>query len=307
MSTNVEYPIALQKVSEDGKYRLTVRYEECAEHPLLMCDFPLHMDDWHRDYSANPTHWSKNKEHSDSIEACMIHLLAHYGDDKKIIGRLVANGKEQFHERYDNALIYDKHRREWVLSSWVPAYRSYTGETIDAHWSEEWSFCCKRDDIDAWEVLDQLSTETLSNLLENCMTEKCKVMSYDFGNYGHMSFYSNADGDCAGLAWLIKSECVGDGKWLTEEQWTTQDIYTLTQGEREEIEAWAEGNVFWFEVEKSVKWKTHRECLTENREPQDYEEQEWEHVDSCGGFYGLNYAVQYAIEYNSELKMLKEA
>lgn len=307
MSTNVEYPVALQKVSADGKYRLTVRYDEYAEHPLLACDFPLHMDDWSRDYTANPTRWAKDRDHSDSMESCMIHLLAHYGDQKKIIDILVKNGKERFHEQYDNALIYDKHRREWVLASWVSAYRSYTGEIVDAHWSEEWSFCCKREHIEPWEVLDYLNTETLANLIDNCMTDECKVMSYDFGYHGSISFYSNVYNSCCGLAWIVKSEAVGEGKWLTEEQWNTQDCYTLTSGEREEIEAWANGEVFWFEVEKNVKWQVHRECLSEEREAEDYVEEEWEQVDTCGGFYGLNYAVQYAIECNSELKMLKEA
>ena len=307
MSTNVEYPVALQKVSADGKYRLTVRYDECAEHPLLMCDFPLHMDDWSRNYTANPTRWTKNKDHSDSMESCMIHLLAHYGDQKKIIDLLVQNGKEQFHEEYDNALIYDRHRKEWVLGSWVPTYRSYTGETIEAHWSEEWSFCCKREHIETSEVLDYLSTETLAHLLDNCMTDECKVMSYDFGYHGSISFYSNVYDSCCGLAWIVKSEAVGDGKWLTEEQWNAHDCYTLTSGEREEMEAWADGEAFWFEVEKNVKWKVHRECLSEEREAEDYVEEEWEQVDSCCGFYGLNHAVQYAIEEHGQFKMLAEA
>ncbi len=307
MSTDIQYPVALQKVSADGKYRLTVRYEEWAEHPLLTCDFPLHMDDWCRNYSANPTCWTNDKEHTDSLESCMRSLLARYGDEKKIIDLLVRNGKERFHEQYDNALIYDRHRREWVLASWVPAYRSHTGEKVEAHWSEEWSLCCKRGHIELWDVLDCLSDETLADLINSCMTDECKVMSYGFGYNGGISFYSNVDSDCEGVAWLVKSECVGDGKWLTEDQWMAQDCYMLTSGEREEIEAWADGNVFWFEVEKSVRWKTHRECLTEDREPQDYEEREWECVNSCGGFYGLNYALEYAIESNDLPKMLAEA
>lgn len=305
--SDIAYPVAFQKVSADGKYRLTVRYEEGADHPLCTCDFPLHMDDWCRDYSANPTRRSKSELHYDSARNCMMQLLVWYGDRKKIIDRLVANGKEGFHEQYDNALIYDKHRREWVLMSWVSKYRSYTGEIIEAHWSEEWSFCCKREEIEVFDVVDYMSEESLVDLLENCMTDECKVMSYNFGYHGSISFYSNVDADCAGLAWLVKSEAVGEGKWLTEEQWNTQDCYMLSSGEREEIEAWAEGNVFWFEVEKSVTWKTHRECLSEDREPQDYEEQVWEYVDSCGGFYGLNYAVQYAIECNDLPKMLAKA
>lgn len=310
MSEKIEYPIALRKVSADGKYRLTVRYEECAEHPLLMCDFPLHMDDWCRDYSANPTRWYRDKSkhaHHDSRADCMRYLLNNFGDPKKVVDRLVESGKAETHNGYDEALFYNKSRREWMLMSWCPAYRSYTGERIEAHWNEEESFCCKRELLDVYSLTYNMSDEMLADLLEHCLTDKVKLMSYGFGYNGSVSFYDNVCSDSDGIAWLEKDEAVGEGKWLTEEAWDARDCFGLTDGERQEIQAWAEGEVFWFAVEKNVKWKVHRECLSEKREPQDYETEEWELVDSCGGFYGLDYAVQYAIEENSQIKMLAEA
>lgn len=296
------YPIALQKVSADKKYRLTVRYEECADHPLDVCDFPLHMDDWHRDYSANPTirHRDPSKrEHADSMEACMRDLLCSYGDTKKIVDLLVANYQKTEHERYEVGLTYDRSRKEWLVMQWQPKWKAYDGTVYEAHWAEETSLCCKREYIYLGDVADYLSEDDLADMINKCLTDECKVMSYSFGYQGSMSFDAEVDANNEGLAWLVKSEAVGDGKWLTEEQWATEDCYTLSTGEREEIEAWAEGNVFWFEVEKNVRWKVHRECLSEEREAEDFEQEEWEHVDSCGGFYGIDYCVQYAIDENN--------
>lgn len=303
----IQYPMALRKVSEDKKYRLTVWYEEGAEHPLQMCDFPLHMDDWSRDRTANPTWGSKDREHYGSRQECMRYLVNQFGDEQKIIDRLIQNGKETAHDRYDEALIYDRSRREWLLMSWVPAYRNYEGERIEAHWDEYESFDCKRENLDVYSLTYNMADEQLADLLNHCLTDKVKVMTYGMGYYGGMSFYSDVDGDCEGIAWIEHDEAVGEGKWLTEEQWQTQDCYGLTAGIREELDAWSDGEVYWFEVEKNVRWKVHRECLSEEREPEDYEQEEWEQVDTCGGFYGLDYAVQYAIECNKLPLMIEAA
>lgn len=306
----IQYPMALQKVSEDKKYRLTVWYEEGAEHPLCMCDFPLHMDDWCREHCANPTMPNRDKskeEHWSSRQECMRYLVDSYGDEKKIVERLIANGKKPTHERYEECLMYDRQRKEWLLMSWQPAYRSYTGERVEAHWSEEESFCCKREELDLYSLTYNMSDEMLADLIGHCMTDECKVMSYSFHYYGGMSFYSDVYADSEGLAWLVKSEAVGNGRWLTEEQWRSQDCYGLTDVIREEIDAWSDGQVFWWEVEKNVRWKVHRECLSEERDDEDYEEEEWERIDSCGGYYGLDNCVRCAIEEQNLPPMIEVA
>ena len=307
---SVTYPMALRKVSEDGRYRLTVHYEEGAEHPLNWCDFPLHMDDWCRDYSANPTTQLRDKSkhrHFGSREECMRDLLCSYGDEKKIIDLLVGNYGKKSHSRYELALTYDRSRREWLVLQWCPTWKAYDGTIHEAHWEEETSLCCKREQIFLGDLAEYLTEEDLADLLNKCLTDGVKVMSYSFGYYGSISFYREVFDGCDGIAWIVRSDAVGGGKWLTEKQWRTMDCYDLTKGEREEISAWAEGDVFWFEVEKNVKWKVHRECLSEEREAQDYEQEEWEQVDSCGGFYGLDYAVQAAIEANELPKMIEAA
>lgn len=304
------YPMALRKVSADKKLRLTVWYEEGAEHPLDTCDFPLHLDDWGHGGSINPKRFVRdesNREHYDSRQECMRYLVNKFGDAKKVIDRMIANGKAAEHDRYDEALVYDKSRREWLLMSWVPTYRSYTGERIEAHWDEYENFDCKREELDLYSLTYNMSDEMLADLIEHCLTDKVKAMSYSIGYYGGVSFYSNVDGDCDGIAWLEHDEAVGDGKWLTEERWRAEDCYSLTDGVRKEIDAWAEGQVFWFEVEKSVRWKVHRECLSEERDDEDYEEEEWEQIDSCGGYYGLENAVRGAIECNNLPPMIEAA
>jgi len=303
--------MALRKVSEDKKYRLTIWYEECAMHPLRdHLDFPLHMDDWSREYSARPyAHSSRHRdkdEHYESREGCMRSLLNEYGDREKIIDRLTKNAKEKFHRRYDCALLWNVGRRQWLLCQWEPAYRNYKGERVEEHWSEIECWDCKKDELDVIDVVYSMTDECMADLLNTCLSDKCKVMSYGFAYDGDMTFYSEVDEDSEGIAWIVKSETVGGGKWLTEEQWKTQDCYALTAGEREEICAWASGEVYWFEVEKNVRWKVHRECLSEEREAEDYEEEEWEQIDACGGFYGdLKYAVEAAIECQGLPKMIE--
>lgn len=306
----IKYPMALQKVSADKKLRLTVWYEEGAEHPLVWCEYPLHLDDWNHDGSINPTRWHSDpakRDHYESRQECMRYLVNSFGDAKKIIDRLIANGKATEHDRYEEALIYDRQRREWLLMSWVPTYRSYTGERIEAHWDERESFDCKREELDVYSLTYDMSDEMLADLIEHCLTDRVKVMSYGIGYYGCVSFYGNVDADCDGIAWLEHDEIVGEDKWLSEEQWATEDCYGLTSGVREEIDAWSEGQVFWFEVEKNVRWKVHRECLSEEREPEDYEEEEWERIDSCCGYYGLENAVRGAIELNNLPPMIEAA
>jgi hypothetical protein len=59
----------------------------------------------------------------------------------------------------------------------------------------------------------------------------------------------------------------------------------------EEYKAWAEGEVFGWVVEKRVRWN--------RAEPEDGPDDTmdtWEPEDSCGGFYGLDYAEKCALE-----------
>jgi hypothetical protein len=58
----------------------------------------------------------------------------------------------------------------------------------------------------------------------------------------------------------------------------------------DEYRAWCEGEVYCYVVEKRVHW------TTDDEEIKDSERDEWEHVDSCAGYYGAEYAEQSAKE-----------
>jgi hypothetical protein len=58
----------------------------------------------------------------------------------------------------------------------------------------------------------------------------------------------------------------------------------------DEYQAWCEGEVYWYVVEKRAHW------TTEDEEIEDKERDTWEHVDSCGGYYGAEWAEEAAKE-----------
>lgn len=64
----------------------------------------------------------------------------------------------------------------------------------------------------------------------------------------------------------------------------TNDPVACIKGEQEEYRAWATGEVYGYVIEQRVTWeRTDRPGATM---------QTWEHVDSCYGFYGHEYAVE---------------
>jgi len=299
------YPIATQRVSKDGKLRLTVYYEECTEHPLNTCDFPLHLDDWRRHQTINPTlHYKNGREHYDAMEDCMRHLLSLYGDKRKIQERLVRNGRKASPCECESALIWNVGRKEWLMCHYLHKRTDYRGKTHEAEWVEDYAWGMKREEIDLCYLLEDVSADTLADMINDCMTDECKVMSYTLSDNG-VCFSREVGAWEHGLGWLVKSEAVGEGKWLTEEQWQGKDCYDLSEGERQEITAYCEGDVFWFRLEKAVTWKTHRECLSEEREPEDFVATEWEEIESVGGFYGLNYAIEGAKAYHELPEMVE--
>ena len=98
----------IQKITKDGKYRITVRIDECAENPLDCYDFQLHVSDWDRDYSLRERKCNENESARQLLER----LVRNYGDYDKIIETLIRNGKSVFHDAYDTALIYDRKKQE---------------------------------------------------------------------------------------------------------------------------------------------------------------------------------------------------
>ena len=270
-------------IKKDGSQRISFYQEEYAENPRDMTDEPLHCEDWSRDYSIMDKHERETK--SEDAGRLIRYLLQRYGNSKEIIKVLKDNYKSEKHDAYDNALSYDRSRREWIVWSWQPSWKDYQGNVYEAHWAEEWSFCINIYDVDIYNITDVLSDEQIDTLCdEKYWTDGIKIMSYDFGYYGGITFSHKLSTDSEGICWLEKDEFLKysgndeeywNGKSLDEIEWLL-----------DELKAWGDNEVYGFVVEDCIKSKIHKEYTNVDKEQEDYEEEEWEESDSCWGFYG---------------------
>ena len=270
-------------VKKDGSQRISFYREEYAENPRYMCDFPLHCEDWSRDYSIMNKHERENKS---EYARKLLEYLILTGDNcnrEKFINALIDNGKKigKEHVKFGSALVYDRSRRGYILYETSSLYWLTRAEN---GWYENEFYDGKKDDIDLCTIIGDVQDETIDWCAQNCLTDKVKIMSYGFGYYGEISFYREFSTDSEGIAWLEKEEALKD--WIKEEYWDKEDCYDLCDGMRNELEVWAEGEVYGFVVEDCIKSKVHKEYTNVDKEDEDYEEEEWEESDSCWGYYG---------------------
>lgn len=269
-------------IKKDGSQRISFYCEEYAENPRYNTDEPLHCEDWSRDDSLMGKQERENK--SGSAYNFLCYMLEKYGDEKKIIKILKDNYNSSTHQERDNALYYDRSSKEWVVAYWVAEYTDWRKEKHEAHWAEEDSFSLKLEDIDIASIIECLSSKTIDHLVANAMTDGVKMMSYSFGYYSGISFSEEVTCDSEGICWLEKDEFL-KYSGNSEEYWkgkSLKDIEWLI----EEIEAWADNDVYGFIVEDCIKSKIHKEYTNVDKDDEDYEEEEWEESDSCFGFYG---------------------
>ena len=267
-------------VTKDENTRINIYREECAENPRYMWDFPLHCEDWSRGYSIMNKQERETK--SENARDLIEYLLKNFGDGNKIISLLVENGKHLTDGKStcNNALVYDRSAKRWVLKE----YTKWYGDK-DFEWKDAAYFDCKRDNIDVYEVLECVIESTIDFFVEqNCLTDKVKVMSYSFGYYGEISFYREFSTDSEGIAWLEKDEALKD--WIKEEYWDKEDCYDLCDGMRNELEAWSNNEVYGFVVEDAVRIQGIKTYYNGEREDEPYIDTQWEESDSCWGFYG---------------------
>ena len=268
-------------VKKDGSQRISFYREDYAENPRDRTDEPLHCEDWSRDYSI----MNKQDVHrSDGADNLLRYLLRRFGDNKKAIAILTENGKADEHKEYDNALIYDKSRKEWILYSWIGEWTDRKGIVNKAHWGEEHAWCCKIDQLDIADFADYLNVETIDYLVEHCMTDKVKMMSYRFGYYGEISFSEEFSTDSEGICWLEKDEFLkysGHG----EEYWNNKSLdeieYLL-----DELKAWCSNDVYGFVVDDAVRIQGIKTYYNGECEDEPYIDTQWEESDSCLDYYG---------------------
>lgn len=279
----MERDLVKRMVKKDGSQRISFYREDYAENPRDMTDEPLHCEDWSRDYSIMNKQEREYKKHSCSDRLRI--LIGLYGNKDSIIELLKSNAKSGTHTRYENALMYDRSRKEWLLQSWQPTWKDYAGDVYDAHWAEEASFWCKIDNLEMYDLTDYLSDEQIDTLCdEKYWTDGIKIMSYGFGYYGDISFYHDFSTDSEGICWLEKDEFL-KYSGCKEEYWNGKSLDEITWL-IDTLKAWADNEVYGFVVEDCIKSKVHKEYTNVDKEDEDYEEEEWEESDSCWGFYG---------------------
>lgn len=269
-------------VSKDGKTRVVISQDEYADNPRNMTDEPFHCEDWSRDHSIMIN--EDRESRSSNAAALLRYMLQRHGDDKKIIKALKDNYKSENHDAYDNALSYDRSRKEWILWSWQPSWKDYQGNVHESHWSEECSFCINIYDVDIYNIADYLSDETIEDFANKYMTDGVKMMFYSFGYSGEVRFSDSFDTSSEGIAWLEKDEFL-KYSGCDEERWknnTLREIEFLV----DELEAWSNNEVYDVSVEHAVRVKNTREYPDGEHETEVREYIKWEQDDCCGGFYG---------------------
>lgn len=270
-------------LTKDGNTRISIYREEYPENPRGTTDEPFHCEDWSRNYSI----MTKNERETKSNDALGLirYMLERYGNTKEIVKVLRENAKAEKHGEDDDALVYDASRHEWILKSWIARWTDYSGEIHGNCWSEEVSWEIKLKDLDASDIVPYLSDDMIEEFSdEKYFTDGIKIGSYTFDYYGGISFSDSFSTDSEGICWLEKDEFM-NYSGCEEERWNSK---TLTEIEWlcDEIEAWAENEVYGFVVEEKHRFKLHKEYIDENREDEDTEDEEWEETDSCWGFYG---------------------
>lgn len=288
----MERDLVKRFLTKDGNTRISIYQDTCAENPRYMTDEPLHCDDWSRECTI--TTKQERESGFSSARNLLEYLIRNYGNDKKIIESLIANGKKIDKEKvdYGTALVYDRSRRGWIL---IGDISCYFGIAREDGWYEYSFYDGCKNDIDLHSVCEDATDDAIEYFIENFMDDKIKIASYGFGYYGEISFYDSVDCHSKGICWLEKDEfmeysgCKEEywkGKTLTEIEWLT-----------DELEAWGDNEVYGFVVEECIKSRIHKEYTNKDKEDEVYEEIEWDETDSCWGFYGeIDKSLEYILD-----------
>ncbi len=268
---------AKRMVTKDGKSRVTVWYDECATSPRDLTGEPLHCEDWDREYSIMNDDERKSKSHS--AREFLEYMLNEYGNAKKIIAKLIENGRimKKGCMDIDSALVYDRSRKGYVL---YETDQNFFSPRRDNGWYENGFFDSKRDDLNLGWILECVSDEAIDYFANHYMTDEVKLASYGFGYDESVSFYDDVTTKSVGIAWLEKDEFMKYGG--CDEDYWKKDLREIEGGLLKEIEAWAIGECYYFVLERAIDV----DGVTE-----------WESVGAYGGFYGnVDYAIEYACQ-----------
>ena len=255
-----------QEESKNGKYRVNIYYDECAESPCTNWDLgatylfeyndrysnQLHNDcSWREVY--NPK-WDNNK-HSLADAVCSI--VRDYVSDKDVI-KFFKEGTGNYH------LVYNRKDRIWELF-YDP--RELGKEEHSVNW-----FDCKIDELDVSGLLDCLDYEDLVVLLDK-YGKDIYVKESTLTGY--------CQGDSVDVFAFCTKEMIEKRIGRNEKAYKTwQDqADAIMEGEIDCINRWMWGDVYCYVIEE-------RKNFTKTYEDGEVEEDfEWEEIDSCGGYF----------------------
>ena len=275
-------------INRDGNVRISIYREEYPDNPRNTTDFPLHCVDFSQDYSIMLKTDDRYKEQREFLE----HILAQYGDFRKIIDFLMNDGFLD-ESRCNNAITFEPNSRTWMLWEYSKFYgeQNFTWKSIESYDG------ATRYDIDIYSILENVTDSTINKLL-SFLTDEIKITSYGFSYDGSMYFEDSIDIDSTGFVWLYKKEYL---KYTGANEDSWKELKVTELGECKELIAWSNNEVYCFEVEKGTKFHNTKTNI-QTGETSESDTTEWTLVDSCGGFYGdMEYCLEYAFSgYNRD-------
>lgn len=275
-------------INRDGNVKVTIYNEEYPDNPRNTTDFPLHCVDFSQDYSIMVKTDDRYREQREFLE----HILAQYGDFRKIIDYLMNDGVMD-ESKCNNAISFGPKSKTWMLWEYSKFYgeQNFTWRSIESYDG------ATRYDIDLYSILENVTDSTINKLL-SYLTDDIKITSFGFCYDGSMYLVNPIDIDNTGFIWLNKTEYL---KYPGASEDTWKELKIAELGECKELFAWCNNEVYCYEVEKGTKFHNTKTNI-ETRETSESDSMEWTVIDSCSGFYGdMEYCLECAFDgYNRD-------
>lgn len=258
----------LIETKEIGNYRIKIYYDECPDCPVTNWDMGAihifeHLEHGRYWLSQN-CNWKEHifnpREHS---VADILQRVAAKVVTQKAIVEYIKAGKVS-----DVRLVYNRHERQWELQTKCNS-GFYNGEWVNQIEIEP--FALKSDDY-RMELLEPFDEEDLMALIEKCAKD---FVIKEWSSCG----YSQGD-HMRGFSYMTK-EMFDKRCGFSPDHYKTwqEQAVAVIDGEVDCISKWAWGDVKGFVLEKK---EPYTKVYSDGREVQTFE---WEHIDSCWGYY----------------------
>lgn len=253
-----------QEESVNGKYRITISYDECASSPCTNWDMGACFLFEYRDSSIlhSECHWReiynpKWDNNCHSLEDAIKVLVGRHVEDKYII-KALKEGTEH------NKLRYDRAKCKWEM-----LYKDgYYGHT---EWENNYYLDGTIADItyDACEFLENLDKDELVSLLQDygkdIVVKEFSLQGYCQGDYVKGVAFCTKE-------WYEKYDNTDTTDWEKKAE-------EIIDTEVECVNRWMWGNVYGFVLEER---KDFTKTYADGTSKEDFE---WEEVESCWGFF----------------------